>query len=325
MRRCDNCEKLITKKTPGVACSTCEKLVHLNTVCSGLSTKQREAIHSSNLQWMCQECEKTVPKRTSVIIPNEEEEEAEEIADSPTLQVDVKQLLKDISKEMEKTVRKMVGELSDSLQYHSDQMDELQRTIQEFKTVVKDLQKKNTQLSQQNTHLQTRVGALEQRVQSLEQERLSSVIELSNIPQQENENIKEIVKTVAIKLNTPTTNIKAIQRQGTGKDRPGNIMIRFADDADCITWTTAAKTTSLIIADACPGINKPKASEKIFIREALTPYNKKLLWYAKQKLKAGDTYKYVWCKQGVIRARKEDNGKIIIIRSEDDVDKLLKS
>lgn len=95
MRRCDNCEKLITKKTPGVECSTCEKLVHLNTVCSGLSTKQREAIHSSNLQWMCQECEKTVPKL----------EEAEEIADSPTLQVDVKQLLKDISKEMEKTVR----------------------------------------------------------------------------------------------------------------------------------------------------------------------------------------------------------------------------
>lgn len=166
---------------------------------------------------------------------------------------------------MEKTVRKDLAELSGSLQYHSDQMEELEKTIQEYKTTIKNLQKKNTELSQLNTHLQTRVGALEQRVQSLEQERLSSVIELSNILREEDENIKDIIKTVASKLNTTTNNIKTIKRQGTSKDRPGNIVISFLDDSDCITWTSAAKTTSLRIADICPNIKEPKASEKIFV------------------------------------------------------------
>lgn len=322
MAKCDKCEKTITKKCPGVECRSCEKIVHLNTDCSGLSTKQKVALRSSNLQWLCQECEETMPKNTSIVIPTEDEED-EEDGDKMPLQINVKQLLKDISKEMEKTVKKELAELTSSLQYHSDQMEELEKTIQMFKTSIKDIQKKNTELSQQNIHLRTRVGALEQRVQSLEQEGLSTVIELSNIPREDEEDVKEIIKTVASKLNTSTTNIKKIKRQGTGKDRPGNIMIHFSNDTDCTTWTSAAKTTNLQIADICPNIKEPKASEKIFVREALTPYNKKLLWYAKEKLRT--TYKYIWCKQGVIRARKEDNGKITTLRSEDDINKLVTS
>ncbi|XP_026323146.1 general transcriptional corepressor trfA-like [Hyposmocoma kahamanoa] len=264
MKKCDICDKSITKKCPGVECRRCEKCVHLSSECSGLTTKQQVALRSSNLLWLCQECELSTSKRKSIVIPEGEDEETEEAADKLPFQIDVKQLLKDISIEMEKTVRKELAELSGSLQYHSDQMEELEKTIHEFKTSIKDLQKKNTELSHLNTHLLTRVGALEQRVQSLEQERLSSAIELSNIPREENENITEIVKTVARKLKTPTTNIRTVQRQGTSKDRPGNIIVHFSDDADCITWTSASKAASLLIADVCPSVKEPKASEKIF-------------------------------------------------------------
>ncbi|CAK1597655.1 unnamed protein product [Parnassius mnemosyne] len=69
MSKCEKCNKNITRTRPGVECHRCEKMVHLNTECSGLTTKQRNALRANkNLDWSCSECKNTSSRRTSIII-----------------------------------------------------------------------------------------------------------------------------------------------------------------------------------------------------------------------------------------------------------------
>ncbi|CAK1577889.1 unnamed protein product [Parnassius mnemosyne] len=74
MNKCDCCEKLITKRRPGLECSKCEKIVHASQACTNLSTKQIAALRNADsLEWTCKECQRYTSIRRSYIIPEEEE------------------------------------------------------------------------------------------------------------------------------------------------------------------------------------------------------------------------------------------------------------
>lgn len=299
-------------------------MVHMNTACSGLTNKQLTALRATeNLEWTCQDCHLNSPKRRSVIIPSEDEEEDIATALSsagPGMQINVKQLLDDISKGVEKAIQKEMKEINHSLQFNSEKMEELIETMEACKQSIQDLKRKNTELSNKNNYLETRVGALEQRLQEMEQQKLSKHIEISNIPFTEEENIQEIVQNVATKLNLPISDIEKSRRLPGRKDRPGNIQIIVKEEPMQQKWLETSKKIKLCVKDVSTNTKDNTINDKVFIREALTTYNKKLLWYTKQELK--DTYKYIWCKKGTIMVRRQDNDKLIKIRSEEDVQKL---
>lgn len=330
MSNCDNCQKLINKRSPGIECKRCGKTVHLNVECSGLTAKQRTALKAANyLQWMCKECQDHSSKRRSVIIPNDEEDEEEEVSmdvDSKReLHINVKQLLKDISKEMEKTIHKELADVTKALEYQSDKMDELTESVEGFKAAIQELKKKNIELQNRNNHLETRIGALEQRMQETEQEKLSKTIEIINVPCDQKEVVSEVIVKIANKLQVTNDEIEEVKRLPSRKEQPGLIVIKFKNETSRLKWMSASKLTKLIAEDIVPKCTEMcstnKSYQSIYIREALTRYNKKLLWQTKQELQ--DIFKFVWCKGGVIRARKEENGQIFIIRHEKDLQKLL--
>lgn len=321
--KCDNCCKNILKSRPGLQCNRCEKIVHLTNQCSGLTNKQLSAIRlTENLEWTCQECQDSSPKRRSIIIPDEEEE-VESSEESHNVRVDIKQILEDISKEMEKTIKKQMREVTQSLQFNSDKMDELIKTIENLQGNISTLQKKNVELTNRNNHLEVRVGALEQRLQDIEQRKLSKYVEVHNLPLRENENLNEVMGTVAKKLNQNTEHIKLAKRLPGRGERPGPVQVELKSEEYQMSWITAAKSKRLEIASSVivPGALPSKANDTVFICEALTPYNKQLLWNAKQELK--NTFKYIWVKKGIIRVRNEgENQKPCIIRSLEDINKL---
>ncbi|CAK1595086.1 unnamed protein product [Parnassius mnemosyne] len=164
-------------------------------------------------------------------------------------------------------------------------MDELTVSIDALKLTMKELQKKNIELANKNNYLETRVGALEQRIKD--------------------------------------TDIESIKRVPGKKEKPGNIEITFKNETESTKWITAAKNSKLYAHDFMDNQAEATGKQIIYMREVLSYYNKKLLWEAKQKLKP--TYKYVWYKRGIIRARKEEQSDIIIIRREEDIAKLLRA
>ncbi|CAK1578791.1 unnamed protein product [Parnassius mnemosyne] len=299
MTKCDKCGKNITKSNPGLECNQCEKIVHLNGNCSGLTNKQRNALKAAeNLGWTCQDCLEHSPRRSSIYVPGDGEEEDEEDNVQETenysknVQIDIKRLLKDISKEMEKALQRELRDIIKSLQHQSDKLDELTVSIDALKLTMKELQKKNIELANKNNYLETRVGALEQRIKDTEQSQLNKQIEILNIPNNNTEMLSNIVKKIADKLSVSVDDIESIKRVPGKKEKPGNIEITFKNETETTKWITAAKNSKLYAHDFMDNQAEATGKQIIYMREVLSYYNKKLLWEAKQKLKP--TYKYVW-------------------------------
>lgn len=310
---------------PGVECNRCEKIVHLNNQCTNLTNKQLNALRASeSLEWTCQECQNN-SKRRSLIIPNDSEGE-DDGSDPPTVQIDIKKLLGDISKEVEKAISKEMKDLNQTLQYQSDKMDDLVNSLEAMQSNISILQKKNVELVNRNNNLETRVGALEQRIQDMEQQKLCNYVEIHNLPQGEDENVNDIVTKVAKKLNQKTDEFRQVKRLAGRNERPGPVLVQLISEQAQASWITASKNmdAKITASDVVPQCHTSKANNILFVCEALTPYNKQLLYQAKQDLK--ELYRYIWIKKGVLRVRKEgENQKPYVIRSFDDIKRLYSS
>lgn len=270
--KCDSCNKNLTKTKPGIECHRCEKTVHLTTVCAGLTNKQITALRATdNLEWTCQDCQEQSPKRRSIIIPDNDEDE-DDRNESQHVNIDIKQLLRDISKEMEKAIKKEMKDVTQSLQFHSDKMDELIKNTETMQRTITGLQKKNTELTNRNNNLEVRVGALEQLIQETEQRKLSKCIEIHNLPSLEGENIDELVGKIAKKTNLATGDIQLAKRLPGKNDRPGPVHVELKTEQLQTSWLVAAKsnTSRITVLDILPEAPVSKTSANIFICEALT-------------------------------------------------------
>lgn len=333
MTKCDRCNKPITKKNPGMECSKCEKIVHGTNQCSGLTSKQLAALRvADNLEWVCQECHQNTSKRRSFIIPEEDDDvdpSSELLSDkrNQSVQINVKQLLSDIAQEVEMAVKREMRELTVSLQFHTEKMDDMVESMESLKQSIQELKKKNLDLVNKNTHLETRVGALEQRLQEMEQDKLASYLEITNVPHEENQNPMEIIKKLAMHIDAPIDEVEGAMRRTSRNDKPGVIMIKLKSEKCQEKWLELYKgkgkneNSKIRVRDILPNVQVLIANIPIYLNEALTPFNKRLLWNAKQELK--EKYKYIWCRKGLIRVRQEGvNQKSVIVRNLDDIKKL---
>lgn len=295
-------------------CSKCEKIVHLNTKCSGLTNKQIVALKAaSSLEWTCLDCQRESPRRnSSIVIPDNDDDE-----DETPVQINANKFLSNITKEVEKTIKREMRELNEALQFHSAKLDDVVECVDAFKQTIKALERKNLELVNKSINLETRVGALEQQLRDIEQEKLSNCIEIANIPCQSSEEASKLVEKMAQKINQPRESIKNVRRFPGKNDQPANIKVELSGESFQEKWILAAKSSKILVSDICP--HEPNNHNIVFIREAMTKANKSLLWNAKQELKTKQNYKYIWFKKGFVKARKEDGSKIYSLRTMGDL------
>lgn len=317
-KKCDMCNKSITKSTPGLECSKCERIVHLNTKCAGLSNKQIAALKAaSSLEWTCRECQNELPRNSSIIIPEDEEEED----DNTPIQINAKKLLQNISNEVQKAIKLEMREIHESLQFHTAKLDEVVECMEIFRKNIKDLERKNLTLTNININLENRIGAMEQRIEELEQKKLNKYLEIANVPTKTIEEMKQVVNNIAAKLKQPTEDIKSSKRIQGQKDQSTKILVEFKDEYCQEKWINTGKNVDITVADIHPTIENN--NNTVYLREYMTKYNKQLFWNTKQELKVTGKFKYVWFKRGFIRARKDDNEKVYIIKNIDDLQNIM--
>ncbi|XP_052752729.1 uncharacterized protein LOC113509424 [Galleria mellonella] len=148
---------------------------------------------------------------------------------------------------------------------------------------------------------------------------LPKYIEIYNLPFHDDENVDELVQKVAEKLNLQTDGIKNSRRLKGREDRVGNIEVVLNGKNIQEQWIAMAKNTSITVTDIMPEENNKKV---VYVREKMSLLNKAILWHAKQELKIKHNYKYVWFKKGVVKACKEDNGKVYYLKTLEDVYRL---
>lgn len=231
--------------------------------------------------------------------------------------LDVKKLLKDIAKE----IKKEINPLTSSMEYLSDKMDEIGECMEALKEKLKDVEKRTIHLTNENKHMKTKVMAMEQRILQLEQDKLCNVIEIAGIPNIEKEKTDKVVQAVAKKLEINRNTVKNIRTSGNNIGKAQCLLVEITESSERERWLRRAREVLVTVADVLPGTSAEIAKDKVFIREALTYHLKNLLWKTKQELR--DAYKFVWCRSGKILVRKEVNEKVLTVRCEEDIQRLL--
>lgn len=319
--KCSQCSKPITRKYTGLECNKCGVVVHSTNACTGLTNKQLSSLRTAdNLEWTCNECSRS-PRRSSIFIaPDDDHDDEEDAASSSNGQLDMKKLLRDLTEEINKIIKKELKETNSALQYCSDKLEECLDCMEAFKEKIKSLEKKNCELENKYRSLENNIGALQQRVHEFEQKDLRCNIEVAGIPYIENENVQDIAGKIARTLNKETSEIKTVKRIPTQQGKTGIIKMQMHSEEKRNNWIKEAKLKNITVNSIITGSDSKIAKEKIYLREELTYYNKNLLWKTKQACK--DKYKFVWCKEGKIMVRKTENSKVLIIRSDEDINKL---
>ncbi|XP_069362827.1 uncharacterized protein [Maniola hyperantus] len=325
VKKCASCNKNITRKSPGLECSRCNKVVHADPSCTKLSNKQLHTLkNATGIEWSCEECLQNVTRRSSFIIPDDD---ADEDSDSGhTLHsksvIDTRKLVQDISRELKKTFREEISQLETSLEFLHDQLNNMEQSMKAQDTKIKTLEHKNQDLCNKNKHLELRVAVLEQGARQNEQNALSSSLEIAGLPDFPPVELDNVITAVASKLNVDKGVIQSTQRLSSGKDKPCTILLELKTKNVRNEWITASKEKSISVAQVLPNVVKEKADDRVFVREALTKHVKTLLFNAKLKLR--NSFQFVWCKDGKVCARKSNNSKIFYIRCLQDIDLVLR-
>lgn len=194
-------------------------------------------------------------------------------------------------------------------------------------TQMAEMNGKMTKMMEENEELKQEVASLKNRLNLADQRSRINNVEISNYPEESNENIREVVKDIfkAIGSNLQDMEIQAAHRVPSfNKPGPKNIVVQFTS-----RWTRATvlanskkyrrtNKRNLVAKDIKP----EKANTPIYISEHLSPAYKQLLKKAKQF--ANDNhFKFVWVREGRILLKKDEGERQTFnISSEEDLAKL---
>lgn len=319
LKKCTKCNKNITKTKPGLVCSRCDKSVHADPVCVKLSNKQINTLKNSpGIEWSCEHCLQNLSRRSSFLIPDDSEDELQTGRDMQP--IDTRKLVQDISRELKKTFREEIQGLEASLEFVTDQLSNMEQRVLKQNASIKELENKNQDLLNKNKNLELRVSVLEQVMNTFEQKSLSSSIEIAGLPNVPTIEVQKLIENIASKLDVDKNDVRLSSRLPGSKEKPGQILVEMRTPSARSQWIAASKGKSLTLGSLIPHVSQDKAADRVYIREALTKYIKTLLYTAKSQL--NKSFKFVWCKDGKVCARKSENSKIFYIRSIQDINRI---
>ncbi|CAH0723617.1 unnamed protein product, partial [Brenthis ino] len=318
MVKCIKCTKTITKKLPGLQCGKCNKWLH--ALCAGLTSDQLITLNSTEaIDWKCRTCaEGTKSRRLSCIMPDIEDE-GDDNTDPEFLIPDnnmTQQILREIRNEIKDIVQ---FELQRSLKYYSDKIDDYEERMKLYETRIKTVENQCVDLKNNLKNMSLKYDVLEGKCNQLEQAQLSQQLEVCGVKEVEREDTMEIIKNVASKINTDISDvIKAYRKKVPAHKRteskriesPHNPITVILRNGVRSAWLEASKKVKFSARDI-----GAEGEQNLYLRESLTPATAYLLWKTKSELKVRHGFKYVWCKNGTVLARKSENEKIISFHS----------
>lgn len=214
-------------------------------------------------------------------------------------------------------LQKEIQSLQESHTFLSAEYDDLKKEVQSHKLTITDLRRENAGLTKQLNICTTKINQLEFNSRSCN-------IEFQNIPENRNENLVKIVKTICEKVSAPIQdeNIVACRRIAKLKassQRPRNVLLslptpRYRDEIlSAIYRYNKVNRTDKLNTQL---IGMPGNKIQIYATEHLAAEIKDL--HAKSRALAKQNgYKFVWIRYGRILVRKTDTSKPLCIVNED--------
>lgn len=338
---CIACLKSLPLDGIVAACSECQHAYHTGK-CSGVTRKALMALSPERrTAWKCNTCTLHAA-RQSTVVDDQQTPDGGSPTQPASLSTRERSLDKivaqndDISKRLmdvlsriefiEKALETQTGKgdtIMAKLDHHgktvdaidtamtnlSAKYDELLRRLDTQSVTITELTKRTGELEARVAEQDVQIRDLKTAVDNAEQYSRRKNVEIHGIVQQPNENVLDVLKDLAAKLDLPqpgTEDIEAAHRLRSREGKIPPVLIRFAERKTRDLWMTKRVTLR---------------NENIYINENLTKTLKGLLWQTRECARA-KAYKFVWMRNGKIFVRQKEGAGAIRIESERDLTKL---
>lgn len=318
---CLQCMREIASDSQRLECSDCGNCYHTGR-CSGVTKNSFKTMSPVERDsWSCATC----AARQARLTPAQAADKAE-VSQARAVELSLDSVLKklddvirrlDLLEKKQDSQRALQDEMNQKIELQtntiqgmetafdvlSSKHDDILKSLETQGQQLKKLEKKVSDLEVQLLTKDSRISQLELEVENLEQYSRKNNIEIHGVPARENEDLMQVVASIAQKLSLPvptTEQIEAVHRIKAKSNLAPPILVRFFRRDVRDSWL--GKRTVL-------------KSEKIFINENLTARVKKLLWLSKCCAKE-KAYKFVWARNGRVYARKLEGAPLIRIDNE---------
>lgn len=328
-----------TKENEGksfVRCTICKKVFHHD--CLALDPS------SDRTSWACSTCNSKTPEsnqvffNTNITVRSHKRQALQsppDVSSSPVteegvrsivtevLQANMDCMLEKINLNMKmllmqelNAMREQIAGYKNSVDYISQQYDDLLQDKKQLEEQVRSLQKENRSKS-------TIINDLAKRLNMLEQHARSSNIEIQCVPEHRSENVVNTVFQLSkvIKCEVKETDIQLCTRtakKDKENSRPRSILVKFNSPrlrdsflAAAIQYNKSHPNDKLNASHLGIATTTPSP---VFVAEHLSSENKAL--HAATRLRAKELkYKFVWIRYGKIFTKKDESTPSIWINS----------
>lgn len=313
-------------------CCSCNHVYHLDA-CSGIADRTFKSMGSAKREnWTCRTC-RNRENRSSVGTADEALLSAEEDAVSARLaQINAKlELLHSLKANVDRLCE-LPAKVDDllSLRPSVDAIKETIKGLQESVAKCESMMQLVTANDKEVKLLRSEVGVLQAtvtdqtamieqlqaNVNSTEQYSRRCNMEIHGIPCTNGEDLKVTLADLAVKLGIGSHNtaeVVACHRLRSRREGAATILVQFTSVSVKEQWMNARKKLATL----------PRSGnqQRIYFNENLTRANKDLFWQARNRGRE-KFYKFVWVKNSVIFAKKDENSSPVRISSTRDLERI---
>ncbi|XP_047035820.1 uncharacterized protein LOC124641695 [Helicoverpa zea] len=307
MKTCAACN---VQFNDGVQCGGCKQ--HLDFGCANISEAGWRRLGANRMaQWKCPTC-----RMSSPAVPAPEPASLEtilsEIRDMKRQLLSLPTLVDDI-----RVIKDELAELKITCEGTSGRLDEFDTRLAEVELKASELGK----LQETVNCLQADLARSKYELATYEQRSRLNNVEIKGVPVRKDENLFSIIEAIGQKVNytCPKSQVNYISRVPIFNSNEKLIIVSFLNryvKEDFIAAARAVKDLST------SHIGFQGSSQRIYVNDHLSIEYKKLL--SKVKIMAKEKYyEFVWVKHGKIHILKNTNSKVVIIRKESDLNKIV--
>lgn len=310
--KCKACSDVIHTEDLLSCTGLCDGNFHFT--CCGFTDKTfRKYTADKKKKWTCRECSQlpsdasNKPKDVEIVKPETSINEHHP---------EIITLIEKQNNELKKFVSEKLDDFKDTLDFNNTVIQDLKRAVTKLEDANKNLQSENKRITEENVLIKKEIKDLKLSVIELKQYSRRANLEISDIPESENEDIEQILSKIGELANCDLINNKVIAHRvpSFNKERPKPIIVQFKSKPVKDQIQKKLKERKITTSEISPRFT----DMPIYFNEHLTPELKKI-FYLSRNFKKVNNFKFCWVRDGKIYLRKHETSKIYRIQAEEDL------
>lgn len=301
--KCCSCEMNITKTQSSLQCIECEHWFHKS--CTKLTNKEYDAFSDkkSKQRWTCFICKQDSSSES----PSSDEETSDK--EKNIVKRNRKSSNHNPSNhEMLEIIMTKFEKLEESVQFTTNIMDDMKKSLQDIVSENIKLKKEQQSLKNKMKELEGRLVHVENNIEREEIDKRKCNIVIVGLKDKQSlqENVKKVFQKLDPEIKSDGYSILTVPK----KSPSSPVIVRFNKLQIVERMMELRKRKKTLTTIEC-GIDGE--SRNIYFNEDLPKATRDL--YKKARELKGKNYKYVWCKNGQIFVRKDEGDEAVKINS----------